>query len=224
MSTAPAWTVLIPMKALPAAKSRLALADDERTGLVLAMLADVVGAARQAPTVGRVVVASADESMLVASVSMGAEPLRIAEGGLNADLRAAVAAIASAARTDGTAGLAVIVADAACLRPDDVESALAAAPEDGQGFVRSLDEGTTMLLARDLSALDPHFGPASASAHSRVGTDLTAHVGRTARVDVDTVAALDAASALGVGRHTATWMRTRAGAPTMPSPSDLEHR
>ena len=216
MSSAPAWTVLIPMKPLAAAKSRLALAEDARAALAAAMLGDVIEAALRTPSVVRVVVTSADRAALDHAASIGAVPLRTAEGELNADLRAAITAVA---QTSDVGGVAIVVADAACLHPDDLAAVIAAAPADRQAFVRSLDEGTTILLARDSAMLDPHFGPDSADAHGQSGADLTACVSRSARVDVDTLAALDTALRLGPGARTTKWVQMHPVTPTMPSPS-----
>lgn len=216
MIMAPAWTVLVPMKSFAAAKSRLALAEDDRAALAAAMLSDVIEAALRTPSVVRVVVASADRAALDQAASSGAEPLLTAEGELNADLRAAITAVV---QTSDVGGVAIVVADAACLHPDDLAAVFAAAPDDRQAFVRSLDEGTTILLARDPAMLDPRFGPDSAAAHSQSGADLTAYVSSAARVDVDTVATLGTALRLGPGARTTKWVQMHSGAPTMPSPS-----
>ena len=61
-STADGWTIVVPVKALERAKSRLvpALTADGRRALVVAMAVDVLAACRETPGVARVRVVSAD--------------------------------------------------------------------------------------------------------------------------------------------------------------------
>jgi 2-phospho-L-lactate guanylyltransferase (CobY/MobA/RfbA family) len=69
--------VLIPVRSMTGAKNRLAADFDEdaRTRLTLAMLADMVTAARSARTVDAVYVVSADAALLERARRMGARTL-----------------------------------------------------------------------------------------------------------------------------------------------------
>jgi 2-phospho-L-lactate guanylyltransferase len=72
--------------------------------------------------------------------------------------------------------------------------------------------GTTMLLAPAGTALDPHFGPGSASAHAASGAHLLGGGWPGLRGDVDTVTDLGAAVRAGVGPATAALLDA-AGTP-----------
>jgi 2-phospho-L-lactate guanylyltransferase len=147
------WTVLLPVKVLARAKSRLAvLAGDRRRELALALAADTVEAAVACPEVARVVVVTSDPvagrllSALGAVVvpdgpagapaglpAPGDPPAGGVDGlgaqeGLNAALRHGAAV--AARRWPGT-GLAALTADLPALRPAELAAALRAAAAAG---------------------------------------------------------------------------------------------
>ncbi|MEV8221863.1 2-phospho-L-lactate guanylyltransferase [Dietzia maris] len=74
-STADGWTIVVPVKALERAKSRLvpALTADGRRALVVAMAVDVLAACRETPGVARVRVVSADPRVEELASGAGAE-------------------------------------------------------------------------------------------------------------------------------------------------------
>ncbi|MGW4502781.1 2-phospho-L-lactate guanylyltransferase, partial [Micromonospora sp. NPDC004336] len=86
----PRWTVVVPVKPLAAAKSRLrgALPAVPHEALALALAADTVAAVRACPAVAGVLVVTDDPRVAAAARRAGATPLPDAPGaGLNAALR-----------------------------------------------------------------------------------------------------------------------------------------
>lgn len=193
------WTVLIPVKALPGAKSRLAgfSADaDAHARLVRAIRDDTLRAARDASGVARV-------------VRVGDSP--DVEHDLLQHRRGLNAALAEGARLARhrwpTDGIAALVGDLPALTPAELASALAVAAEHPTGFVPdAAGTGTTLLTARPTAAFDPRFGPGSAARHGAHATALPAGPGL--RQDVDTADDLRAAMLLGVGAHTVAALAT----------------
>ncbi len=105
-----AWSVVIPVKLLAQAKSRLAdLADADRESVALAMAADTVAAAVACQAVGDVVVVSDDTAIRAEARALGAEVIADRP---NAGLNKALSAGAehAAARWPGR-GLAALTAD-----------------------------------------------------------------------------------------------------------------
>jgi len=90
------WTVLVPVKELALAKSRLrgALAAVPHEDLVLALVLDTLAAALACPAVAEVVVVTADEAVAAAARGLGAKVLGDAPRGLNPALAHAAAAVA----------------------------------------------------------------------------------------------------------------------------------
>lgn len=187
------WTLLVPLKSLPAAKSRLAStlgAGGRHAALVEAMRADVLAAARATPQVARV---------LVVSDRAGAGDLTQRSPGLNGALRDGAAHAAAHWPEDG---IAALVGDLPALRPDELGAALDAASRHPAAFVPDVaGTGTTLLAAAPGTALRPEFGAGSAARHARHAAALS-DAGAGLRHDVDTAADLDAALALGVGPAT----------------------
>jgi 2-phospho-L-lactate guanylyltransferase len=111
----------------------------------------------------------------------------------------------------------VLLADLPALRPEDLETALAAVslafaehPGAPMAVVPDADgTGTVLLAGRNPAAVDPAFGAGSLVAHVRRGAvRLDLDLPRLRR-DVDTPADLEAALALGVGARTASALRSR---------------
>jgi 2-phospho-L-lactate/phosphoenolpyruvate guanylyltransferase len=190
------WTVLVPLKSLPAAKSRLAstLGADGRphlhAALVEAMRADVLRAARATPQVARV---------LVVSDQPGAGDLAQRSPGLNGALRDGAEYSSAHWPADG---IAALVGDVPALHPEELAAALDSAAQHAAAFVPdAAATGTTLLTARPGTPLTPEFGAGSAHRHGRHAAALH-DAGAGLRQDVDTAADLDAALALGVGPAT----------------------
>lgn len=192
------WTVLIPAKALPAAKSRLAPRAVDAAGharLVGAIRADTVAAARHAPGVARV--------LLVVDRVDGRTPDGVQlvvqqRPGLNAALADAAEAAAVRWPHDGVAAL---LGDLPALRPAELGEALRAAATLDAGYVPdAAGTGTTMLTALPGHHLRPQFGAGSAARHAVEARLIQAGPGL--RHDVDTAEDLLAAAALGLGPAT----------------------
>jgi len=198
------WSVLLPVKVLAQAKSRLAdLAGPRRAELALALACDTVTAVLGCEAAARVVVITDDPVAQATLGDLGAlvtpdEP----RDGLNAALRHGAAV--AAARWPGC-GTAALSADLPALRPAELARALNAAAAWPTAFVAdAAGDGTTLYTAAPGAAFRPAFGLASRARHAAGGAaelDLTQVPGL--RRDVDTPADLRGAAALGLGPRTA---------------------
>ena len=200
------WTLVIPLKPLARAKSRLSdtAADALRPGLALAFAQDTVAAALACPAVRDVAVVTDDALAGRELAALGArivpdEP----RGGLNAALAHGATAVRAARPTSAVAALN---ADLPALRPPELSRVLDAAAEFPRAFLADAAEiGTTLLTATPAQELLPSFGPDSRARHRASGAvELTLDAVDSVRQDVDTGEDLRAALALGVGRYTAT--------------------
>lgn len=199
------WTLVVPLKPLDRAKSRLSdTADDGlRPGLALAFAQDTVAAALDCPAVRDVVVVTNDALASRELAALGAgivadEP----RDGLNAALAHAAAVVVSARRT---ACVAALNADLPALRPPELARVLDAAAAFPRAFLADAAAlGTTLLAAGRGRELRPSFGPASRARHRASGAvELSPGPVDSVRQDVDTGDDLRAALALGVGPRTA---------------------
>jgi 2-phospho-L-lactate guanylyltransferase len=190
------WTVLLPVKVLAQAKSRLAaLAGERRRELALALASDTAAAAAACPAVGRVLVITADPvaGPLLAALGAvivpdepagrpavtgtgpapaagpGSEPQVAglgAQEGLNAALRHGAAV--AARRWPGT-GLAALTADLPALRPAELAAALRAAAGQPAFVPDAALIGTTLYAVPPGAGFRPLFGGASAARHAASG-------------------------------------------------------
>jgi 2-phospho-L-lactate guanylyltransferase len=208
------WSVVIPVKVLTQAKSRLArLGGERRAGLALAMAADTVTAVLACAAAARVIVITDDQVVGDALRALGAEvipdpvlPEAGAGGGLNGALRHG--ADYARSRWPGS-GVAALFADLPAVRPAEIAAALDAARQWPTAFVAdAAGDGTTLYTARPGAGFQPSFGLASRSRHASGGAvelDLAGIDGL--RRDVDTPEDLQAAAAIGLGPHTAGLLR-----------------
>jgi 2-phospho-L-lactate guanylyltransferase len=198
------WSLVVPVKVLARAKSRLAvLAGPHREALALAMAADTVAAALACPEVGRVIAVTDDATAAQVLAGLGALVTGDKPGrGLNPALRHG-AAIA-AARWPGS-GIGALAADLPALRPAELGLALRAAGRWEHAFVPdAAGSGTTLYAARPGARFSPRFGPGSAARHRAAGASAISLPGLASlRRDVDQPPDLNAASDLGVGPRTA---------------------
>lgn len=198
------WTLVIPLKPLARAKSRLAdTADDaSRPGLALAFAQDTVAAALACPAVASVAVVTDDA---VAGRELAALGARIVpdrpDAGLNAALSHGAAAVRSA---NPAAPVAALNADLPALRPAELSRVLAASAEFTRAFLPdAAGIGTTLLAAAPGVELRPSFGPSSRALHRVSGAAELALDGvLSVRQDVDTGEDLRTALSLGVGPYT----------------------
>ncbi len=198
-----AWTVLVPVKRLDGAKSRLSTRTaGARRDLSLAFALDTVAAALAAPGVAGVHVVTDDDRVADAVRGLGAAVVAdTSGGGLNDALRLAEEVL----RADGAGALAALAGDLPALRPDQLGRALAAAAAHPRSFVPdAAGTGTTMLCAAAGTALDPRFGERSCAAHAASGAvRLDPADAAGLRRDVDTEVDLWDALRLGTGPATA---------------------
>ena len=199
----PRWSVVVPAKRLGVAKTRLrpltaALDDGDAVHreLVLALLADTVGAAAACPSVDEVLVVTDDPAAAELVARLGARTVPDEPGGgLNP-------ALEHGARRVRATAVAALSSDLPALRHDELAAALLAAGDLSRAFVADVHGTGTTLLTAVGTDLRPHFGVASAQAHRAAGA-LPLHGGWPGLVhDVDTPADLWAALNLGVGPHT----------------------
>ncbi|MEU1001116.1 MULTISPECIES: 2-phospho-L-lactate guanylyltransferase [Streptomyces] len=199
------WTLVVPLKPLAQAKSRLAdTADDGlRPDLALAFAQDTVAAALACPGVGDVAVVTDDARAGRELAALGAaiipdEP----GGGLNAALAHATRAVRSARPARAVAALN---ADLPALRPTELSRVLDTAAEFPRAFLPdAAGIGTTLLAAAPGRELHPAFGTDSRARHRASGAvELPLTEVDSVRQDVDTGDDLRSALALGVGPHTA---------------------
>jgi 2-phospho-L-lactate/phosphoenolpyruvate guanylyltransferase len=202
-----AWSLVIPVKVLARAKSRLAglagVTGEQRAELALAMAADTVAAAVACPAVGAVVVVTDDDVAAAELGGLGAVVIGDTPAdGLNAALVFGAAYADSRWPGRGRAGLA---ADLPALGPADLAVALAAAAALAEAFVPDAEgSGTTLYAAAPGTAFRPRFGPRSRDAHLAGGVvelDLPDLGGL--RQDVDTPDDLRRAADIGLGPHSA---------------------
>jgi 2-phospho-L-lactate/phosphoenolpyruvate guanylyltransferase len=198
------WSVVVPVKLLAHAKSRLAaLAGPHRANLALAMAADTVAAALACTEVARVIAVTDDPAAAAALRALGA--LIVADepaDGLNPALRHGAVVAASRWPSSGVGALA---ADLPALRPAELGAGLRAAARWPHAFVPdAAGSGTTLYAARPGTGFEPQFGVGSAGRHRASGAaELILPGLASLRRDVDGPADLREAAELGVGPRTA---------------------
>ena len=177
--------VLIPLKRLDDAKSRLAdvLTANERSALMLELLEGVLAAAEEAD-VGPITIVTGESAV---PDGFG----RFDDRGLawNDALAAAMREVVSEPIA------AVLSADLPRVTAEDIQALVAATPDRGMAIARALDGGTNAVSMRPPGAIVTHFGePQSSAVHAQA----TAAAGLAARIidlpglafDVDTPADL----------------------------------
>ena len=192
------WRVVVPVKRLDVAKSRLApLGDTARRALALAFAEDVVAAAVACAVVERVMVVTddpdaADVVRRLGAAVVGDEPDR----GIDAALSHGAALLG-----DPAAAVAAVSADLPALRADDLAAVLRST--HGASVVADVaGTGTTLLAAPAGVRLRPRYGPRSLQRHVADGARVLPAADGVRR-DVDTMSDLRDALALGVGPRTA---------------------
>lgn len=196
------WTVVMPVKSLAAAKSRLAHPSPH--ALSLAFLLDALDAVLATPGVAEVIVVTADPEVMAVASDAGC---RIVDDHGHPGINAAAAW--GAAHRGADRGVAVTVSDLPCLTPAACETALRLAAQHATSFLPDADgQGTTMWFGTPGHDVRTCFGVGSRAAHTGAGAvDLVVqHPGDAdallpARRDVDTLADLTDARRVGVGAH-----------------------
>lgn len=196
------WVVVVPVKRLELAKTRLRGVTVEPERLALALVLDAMDAAFDSPRVVAVVVVTADPEVAARASARGA---RVVHEPDDSDLnRAADLGISQARLRWPGSGVAVMPSDLPALGGVELTGALALAGRHPLAVVPDAEGvGSTLITARPDAALVARFGGASAARHEVAGhVRLELPAGSAMRRDVDTAADLEAALALGVGRHT----------------------
>lgn len=197
------WVIVVPVKELRLAKTRLAhLPADLREELALAGARDVVAAAAACPLVDAVYVVTND---VLAAQTLARDGARViadtADSGLNAALRDGARV---AAGWHPRAGVAALSSDLPAMSPGELGSALRAASVAPRCFVPDDNHtGTTLLMAAAGVALAPEFGAGSRELHARSGAVELDGDWPGLRCDIDTPADLERAAGSPLGVHTA---------------------
>ncbi|MDQ0793786.1 2-phospho-L-lactate guanylyltransferase [Streptomyces sp. B1I3] len=199
------WSLVVPLKPLARAKSRLGRATGEelRPRLALAFALDTVAAALSCRAVRDVVVVTDDPVAAPALAALGARTVPDAPAaGLDAALEHGVRSVRSR-RPD--AAVAALNADLPALRAEELARVLEFSTEFPRAFVTDAQGiGTTFLSAMPGFELRPSFGGPSRARHLESGAvEVSAPGLDSVRRDVDTGDDLRVALELGVGRFTA---------------------
>jgi 2-phospho-L-lactate guanylyltransferase len=203
-----AWSLVVPVKVLAQAKSRLTgLTGADRSRLALAMAADTVAVAVHAAGVAAVLVVTDDREVGDAATGLGAIVLPdVPAAGLNE----AIGYGAAYARQHWPdRGRAALAGDLPALKADELTTALAAAAGHRAAFVPDADgTGTTLYAATPGAVFQPRFGRDSARRHLADGAADVQDPGLAGlRRDVDTPDDLRLAIALGLGPRTAAVLK-----------------
>ncbi|WP_107764884.1 2-phospho-L-lactate guanylyltransferase [Nocardioides terrigena] len=185
------FRVVVPVKELRHAKTRLEVDEATRHRLALAFAVDTVEVALGARWVGEVVVLTRDRQVAREVGRLGARSMR--PGGtreLNSELRWALRRLGVGSRRP----TAVLMADLPALRACELDHVLGDARAGGDVvFVEDAWGGGTTLLAGPSGGLVPRFGGRSASRHREVGARGVRLELPGLRCDVDDVRSLSAA-------------------------------
>ena len=204
MSGVPDVGLIVAVKNLPAAKTRLSplFAADDRQRLVLAMLIDTLTAALAVPAVRSLTVVTPDLAAAAAVRTLGAEVLIDPTAAdhpdpLNNAILAACAAVLPTA-----SNIVVLQGDLPALRSIELSEALIAARAQGRSFVADRQRtGTAALFGFGVHP-GPLFGAGSAGRHRDSGAVELTGAWPGLRCDIDTQDDLVEAQRLGVGAAT----------------------
>ncbi len=194
------YVVLVPVKPPAVGKSRLAeLGDRDRRDLAAAIALDTVEACRAATLVGEVLAITDDAGFAAELVAIGCATIPDGTSGdLNGTLR--LAAAEARRRWPDLVPVAVL-GDLPALRPAELDSALRGVEPGEAAYVVDADGWGTTLYTAPYDDFRPSFGTGSAAAHDAVARRLR-DAAPGLRRDVDDLADLRAAWALGVGPRT----------------------
>lgn len=212
------WAVIIPVKELSIAKSRLVPPIGiDRAELAMAMARDVITAAVTCDAVGRVMVVTNDPRAASAALELGAVVVEdLPDSGLNPALEHAAGML----RHDGWDAVAAVSSDLPAMRSDELAFALGCVAPASRGVVADADgRGTVLLAAREVG-LSPCFGSRSFELHVGNGAwDLSPRMAEPSglRQDVDTAEDLAAARRIGLGTNTSVALAKSRPAATVRS-------
>jgi 2-phospho-L-lactate guanylyltransferase len=191
------FALLVPIKSLERAKSRLGSpAVERRAALMRAFAQDALAAALESEAVAQVYVVTDEAGFDVEGVR------RLPDEG-DGDLNRALVHAALRVRMEAPSqGVAAICADLPSLVAVELTTALGSGLSPRWFVTDTSGTGTTLLVAGPGVDLEPHFGPESARRHEESGAvPVRADLPRLRR-DVDTDEDLVEAVTLGIGPHT----------------------
>jgi 2-phospho-L-lactate guanylyltransferase len=198
------WVVVLPVKRLEIAKTRLStFAGALRPDLALAFAQDTAAAALASHAVVGLVVVTDDERAASALAALGAV---VVPDEPDAGINPALVHGAAVARTRWPgAGVAALSSDLPSLRAVELGDALRLAGALAVAFVSDAEgTGSTLLAATDPGAFVPRFGHRSRAAHRAAGvTELDGPGLSSVRRDVDTAVDVHDALRLGLGPRSA---------------------
>lgn len=204
MSGAPGVGLIIAVKRLPAAKTRLSalFAAEVRERVVLAMLVDTITAAQAVATVRSITVVTPDEVAAAAARALGAVVVVDPTPAHHPDpLNNAILAAAGQVQASEP-NVVVLQGDLPALQTSDLSDALAAARWHARSFVADRQGTGTSALFSFGVAPDPRFGTDSARRHRDSGAVELTGGWPGLRCDIDTPEDLAEARVLGVGAAT----------------------
>lgn len=198
------WRIVVPVKEARLAKTRLHTPPPlSRPELARAIALDTLEAVCRALPPADVLTVTSDEVVAATLSGWGALVIPDPGTGLNGAITAGLRAATDVVEVPSPVGLAVLLGDLPALRPQDLLEALELCAAHDRAVVPDLEgTGTVLLTGAPGIRLQPRFGVGSATQHGQGSTVLTPCLPRL-RQDVDDLAALAAAEALGVGPRTA---------------------
>jgi 2-phospho-L-lactate guanylyltransferase len=210
--------LVVPVKTLDRAKSRLVGAADRGAGnpvahaaLALALALDTIAAVCRTDGVRHVLVVTSDPAVTSELRVMGVESVpEPATGGLNPALGHGAAVLR---QRDPLAAIGALQADLPALRPAELSAAITQARGRRAFCADRQGTGTTLLVAAPGTGLRPRFGSGSASAHAASDAVELTGAWPSLRCDVDTAEDLSLACALGLGSRTAALLDTACARP-----------
>ena len=184
MST-PGVVLIIPVKRLAKAKSRLEVEPRVRRKIALSLAAHTIRTALETPQVTRVIVVTRDRKVIRLARHLGADVSRERP---RSDLnRAARQGRQAGLRLVPGADVAIIVSDLPALTPADLTQVILRFRRTRHPLVVPDAEGTgtTMLLHPEAVVPPVLFGPASLRRHLSAGYELAGDAPHSARCDMD---------------------------------------
>jgi len=196
------YVALVPVKPPALGKSRLVgLADDERRALAAAFALDTVAACLAASSIAEVLVVTDDARFSVELAGLGAQTM---PDGVAMDLNETLRQSAAEARRRWPELVPVaLTADLPSVRATDLDEVLGSLTPGEAAYVADTEGLGTTLYTAGHDDFAPRFGPGSALAHDALGARLVGAGLPRLRRDVDNLADLDDALALGTGPRTA---------------------
>lgn len=204
-----AWVMVVPVKRLDVAKSRLSAdVGGHRQALALAMALDTIDVAASCRGV-RVVVVTDDDAVAAALRPAG---VQVHADEPKAGINAAIVHGARSAAVRSDESIAALAADLPALRAGELGLALHRASSHPQSFVPdAAGTGTTLYAASDMAWFAPRFGSGSAAMHTATAVQLRTDGLSSLRQDVDTIEDLRTAARLGLHERTAQVVARLAG-------------